>query len=62
MNKKLIDIKKIRFSDIARAINKLEYQKNILELAYKKGYIRKKSYEDGKMKVNNLIKGLKKRL
>lgn len=61
-NKKLVDIRKVKFSDSSKEIRKLEYHKEVLENAYNKGYIRKKSYEDGKKKINDLIKRLKKRL
>jgi len=61
-NRKLIDIKKIKFGDSAREIRKLEYRKNVLEKAFQKGYIKASSYREGKRKINDLIKGLKKRL
>jgi len=61
-NQKLVDIKKIKFSDVGKEIRKLEYKKSLLEIAYKKGYIKKDSYEEGKRRVDLLIKKLKKRL
>ena len=59
---KIIDIKKIKFSDTNKAIKKLEYQKSLLERAYKEKYIKSTSYKEGKKKINELIKRLKKRL
>ena len=61
-NQKIVDIKKIKFSDIGKEIRKLEYKKSLLEIAYKKRYIKKDSYEEGKRRVDLLIKKLKKRL
>jgi len=61
-NEELINIEKMKFGDVARKINKLNYQRNILEKAYLKGYIKKKSYEDGKRRINEVINRLKKRL
>ena len=61
-NEKLNDIEKMKFSDSAKKINKLKYQRDILEKAYAKGYIKNKSYEEGKRKINDIIDGLKKRL
>jgi hypothetical protein len=61
-NRKLVDIKKVKFSDTAREIRKLNRQKSALELAYGKGYIKRKSYDEGRKKINELIERLKKRL
>jgi len=60
--KKLIDIKKIKFTDISREVRRLEYQKSVLEKAYDERYIQRKSYEEGRKEINKLIFRLKKRL
>lgn len=54
--------KKFAGGEIESEINKLKTQYSLLEEAYKKGYITKQSYEDGKSKINNLMNKLKKRL
>ena len=61
-NKKLINVRKVKFSEIGKEIRKLEYRKELLDRAYNKGFIKRKSYEDGKKGINNLIAELKKRL
>ncbi len=53
---------KIEKNDIDNEINKLKRQYSLLEEAYKKGYIKKQSFEDSKNKINSLIGRLKKRL
>ena len=60
--KRVLEIKRIKFSDTAKEIRKLEHQKNLLERAYEKGNIKKISYEEGKKHINELIRKLKKRL
>lgn len=61
-DKKLVEIKRVKLGDVAKAIKKLEYQKSTLERAYNKKYIKRKSYEEGKKAINELIRKLKKRL
>ena len=61
-SKKVYDLKKISFSDTAREIRKLEYQKSVLDKAYRKGYIKKASYGAGMRKINSILLQLKKRL
>jgi hypothetical protein len=61
-NEKVVDIKRIRLSDTAKEISKLNYQNNLLERAYGKGYVKKDSYDTGRKKINSLIRELKKRL
>jgi len=62
LNQKLVDLKKIKFSDINKEIRNFEYKKSVLERAYGKGYITKKSYTEGRNKINDSIQKLKKRL
>ena len=59
--KKLIDVKKIK-GDVSKKISKLEYSRSLLEGAYNKGYIKKRSYNEGKQEINSFIHKLKKRL
>ena len=61
-NRKLVDVKKVKFSDVGREVRKLEEKKKLLESTYEKGYIKKESYDEGKRKINELISRLKKRL
>ena len=61
-NKKLVDVRKVKFSDTAKEIRKLERRKDLLEHACEKGYISKKSFFDGRKKIDELINKLKKRL
>ena len=60
--KRLVDVKKVKFSDIGIQIRKLEYQKRLLDEAHNKGYITRNSYLEGREKLNSLILKLKKRL
>ena len=60
--KRLVDVKKVKFSDIGRQIKKLEYQKRLLDEANNKSYITRNSYLEGKKKLKSLILKLKKRL
>ena len=53
--------KKFAGREIENEINKLKNQYALLEEAYKKGYITKQSYEDGRNKINSLMNKLKKR-
>lgn len=57
--KKLTAIKNMKTSDTAKKIEKLESQKTLLEISYQKKYITKKSYEEGRKKIEEAIKGLK---
>jgi len=61
-NKKLTEVNKIKSPNINKEISKLEYQKKLLDKAYGKKYIRKSSYDEGIMKINEIITKLKKRL
>lgn len=61
-NKRIIDIRKVKSGDISREIKKFEYKKSLLEIAYKKGYIKKEAYKEGKRRVDLLIEKLKKRM
>jgi len=61
-NTKLTEIKRTKFSSVAKEIRKLESQKRILEKAYDKSYIKKVSYEEGRKKINSMVTKLKKRL
>ncbi len=61
-NKKLVNLRKIKLGDVSKAIHKLEYKKRLLEKAYEKGYIKRVSYENGRKKINELVRKLKKRL
>ena len=61
-NKKLVDLKRVKFSDIGKEIRNLEYKKAVLKKAYEKGYVSRPSYEEGRKKMNLLLAGLKKRL
>ena len=60
--KQLADTKKIKFIDVSGEVRRLEYQKSILEKAYSEGYIKRKSHDEGKKKIDMLITKLKKRL
>ncbi len=59
---KIDELKKTKFSDTAKAISKLKYQKTILQKAYARHYITKQSYLSGTDEINALIERLKKRL
>lgn len=59
---KVNEIKKVKFGSAAKRIRKLEYQKNLLGVAFKKRYISKSSYGEGVKEINKLVIGLKKRL
>ena len=61
-SQRLRDVNKVKTSDIAREIGKLENQRNLLEEAYKKGYVRKTSYNESLKNINELLRKLKKRL
>ncbi len=61
-NKKLAYVKRIKFGNIGKEIRKLEHEKELLNEAHNKGYIRKKSFDEGKIKINELVNKLKKRL
>ncbi len=61
-NKKVYDLKKIKFSDTAQTIGKLQHQRSLLTLAYQKRYIKKDSYDNGAGKIDRLLMQLKKRL
>jgi len=56
------EIKKVKFGPVAKRIRKLEYQKTMLETAFKKKYISKSSYDEGVREINKLVIRLKKRL
>ncbi len=60
--KQVSDIKKNNFGNFKIQIRKLEYQKSLLDKAYNYNFIKKPSYEEGKKRINELIKRLKKRL
>ncbi len=55
-------IKKIQFSDSAKAMRKLKYQKDVLQRAYESHYITKESYNEGILAIESLSSKLKKRL
>jgi len=61
-NKKLVDIKKIKFGETAKEIRNLEYKNKLLKKAYDKKYIKKDSYLESKRRIDEVIKKLKKRL
>lgn len=67
-NKKLLKVYervnsgKVKSDEINPEINKLSSQMALLEEAYRKGYIKKESYQIGKEKIDILIRRLKKRL
>ena len=48
--------------DLNKGIKKLNYQRLLLTEAYKKGYVKKKSFDEGKKTISRLIIRLKKRL
>ena len=50
------------FKDINSGLQKLNYQRGLLESAYRKEYITKESYELGMSRINSFISQLKKRL
>lgn len=56
---KFAEIKNMKFSDSAEKMRKLEYQRSVLDKAYKAGYIQKKSFESGRKKINELIRSSK---
>ncbi len=55
-------IKKIQFSDSARALRKLQAQRDVLLRAYNKHYISKESYRKGIFEVDKVLGSIKKRL
>lgn len=55
-------IKKTQFTDGAKAMRKLKYQKDVLERAYASHYITKESYIEGISTIEKLSSQLKKRL
>ncbi len=55
-------IKKTQFTDGAKAMRKLKYQKDVLDRAYSSNYITKDSYTKGIAAIENLSSQLKKRL
>ena len=55
-------IKKTQFTDTAKAMRNLKYQKDVLERAYASHYITKESYLDGLSTIEKLSEQLKKRL
>jgi len=59
---KISEINKIKFSDNAKKIRRLQYQLNVLERAYSSHYVTKESYMEGKRQITSLIAKLKKRL
>lgn len=61
-NQKVVNLKRIKFSDTAKEMHKLEYKKRLLEKAYKKRYVKKSSYDESVKRINELIRKLKKRL
>jgi hypothetical protein len=56
------DIKKIKFSDIARSLRRLVLQKEVLKRAYVLRYISKNSYDSAMLEIDKLSDKLKKRL
>jgi len=61
-NNKLESVKRVKFGSIGREIRKLESKAELLEQAYRKGYIKKASFEDGRARIEELISKLKRRL
>ncbi len=59
--KKVDEIKRIKFSSKSRQIRKLVEQRRLLDIAYGKKYIKKESYEEGRKKIDELIKRLRTR-
>ncbi len=59
---KVSEIRAVKFSDAARSIRRLNYQKHLLEKAYGSHYVTRESYEQGRKEINNMISKLKKRL
>lgn len=55
-------LKNEKFSDSARQLRKIEYKLYVLEQAYERGYIKKKSYLEARRALNSLASKLKKRL
>jgi len=61
-NQKLVDVRKVKLGTEAKEIHKLEYKKKLLEKAYEKGYVKNVSYLEGRKRINEAIRKLKKRL
>ena len=55
-------IKKTQFSDSARALRKLQLQRDVLLRAYNGHYISKDSYQKGILEIDKLMMSIKKRL
>lgn len=55
-------IKKIQFSDSARALRKLRSQRDVLFRAYNRHYISKESYQKGIFEIDKVSESIKKRL
>ncbi len=55
-------IKKIQFSDSARALRKLRSQREVLLRAYNRHFISKESYQKGIFEIDNVLDSIKKRL
>lgn len=60
--KRISDIRRTNFGNINSMINRLIRQKQLLEEAYNKGYIKKISYEEGRDKLDRLISMQKRKL
>lgn len=61
-NSRIEEIRKYKFGDVGKKIQKLNYQERLLEQAYNRGYVKKASYEAGKRKIHILLSDLRKRL
>lgn len=57
-----INEKKINRDEISVEMSKLKSQQSLLDEAFKKGYISRKSYDDGKARIYSMLNKLKKRL
>ena len=60
--KRIFDIKNMEFGNVNQTINRLIHQKELLQEAFEKGYIKEGSYKEGSTKVNQMINGLKRKL
>ena len=56
------EIRKTKFSDVARSLRKLKDQKEVLERAYSNHYITKNSFDSALIEISRLAAQLKKRL
>ncbi len=61
-NDKVSELRKMKTGNLAKDLHKLQYELQLLENAYSKGYIKRSSYQETKNKIGEMIKQLRKRL